>query len=221
LDPRLALSGIVVSGASAAFLVVGLAAGEPRVAGPSISGLVVGLTLLTLGLTFREPALEAISSYARALGAAARGISEDLGLLGGHELQACPGDDGVLVALAPAAVSCSSLTPGVGVTSDGTPYLALEVPKPSLEGATGLESIIALLAPAGRVTVRRSGSSIEVALDSVHPGIYLWSLGPIAPVRILTAAAVASSLGAPLRLVSEDVEEASRSYRASYEVVEA
>ncbi len=126
MEVRYVAIGSSVTAVAATFLGFGIVTGEQVVAGVSISSLVLGITILALGLTYVEPATELMRYYGSDLSALTSRFLEDLGIAGRHVLRTCFVDGGIVAVYSRKPLGCKGVRVGLGV-SGGNPYLGVPV----------------------------------------------------------------------------------------------
>jgi len=215
MDVRLAALGVALLVASLGLLLYSLNAGLQSVAGVALSTSVLGGVLAALGITYRDPFSTALLRYSRSLNKGLTKVYEDLGLLGREVLHVCRGEDGVLVVYAQKRVPCGEVRPGVGLAGQ-VPYVAVQISGPAPETSDPQEALREL-GLADAIRVYRSESEVVAELVGIRRELVGEEWGPINPIQVLTAAILASAVGADL--VREEEEYTGGLYRARFKVL--
>jgi len=215
MDVRLAALGVVLLVASLGLLLYSLNAGLQSVAGVALSTSVLGGVVAALGITYRDPLGVALLRYSQSLNKVLTKVYEDLGLLERETLQTCRAEDGVLVVYTQKRVPCREVRPGVGLAGQ-VPYITVHVSKPAPETSDPQEALREL-GLADVVRVYRSEGEVIVELVGVRRELVGGEWRPINPVQVLTAAILASAVGADL--VREEEEYTGDVYRARFTVI--
>jgi len=215
MDVRLASLGIVLLIASLGLLLYSLNAGLQSVAGVALSTSVLGGVVAALGITYRDPLGVALLQYSRSLNKVLTKVYEDLGLLERETLQVCRAEDGVLVVYTQKRVPCREVRPGVGLAGQ-VPYIAVHIRGPVSEASDPQEALREL-GLADIVRAYRSENEVVVELVGIRRELVGGEWRPINPVQVLTAAMLASAVGASL--VREEEEYTGDLYRARFRVI--
>jgi len=215
MDVRLAALGIALLVSSLGLLLYSLNAGLQSVAGVALSTSVLGGVVAALGITYRDPLGAALLQYSRSLNKVLTKVYEDLGLLEREVLQVCRAEDGVLVVYAQKRVPCREVRPGVGL-AEQVPYLAVQIGASAPETSDPQEALREL-GLADVVRVYRSEGEVVAELVGIRRELVGEEWRPLNPVQVLTAAILASTVGADL--VREEEEHTGDLYRARFRVL--
>ncbi len=208
MEWRYLAAGANVAAFSLALFVIGYLTDTTMLEGIAASGLIVGIVLLVLGFTYTEPAERLYDFFSTSLGGLVERIAEDTGLLESGTLSACPREESVIVVLhrEPQPV-CSEYVPGLLVSSNGYPYIAIRVPSDYVyeEGYARFEDLLRYLA------VTRYGIARDVGVQFIEKGVRITLVGIPAslerylgrvadPVKTLIVAATAYAAENPVTL---------------------
>lgn len=203
------VGGSVIIAISAAAVIYSLAAGLEVVLGASLTTLVLGVVVLTTGLTYGEPLTELYRAYVKDLGRLVSKVLEDSGLLGSSRFRAC--SDGLKIVMSTKPVSCSETSLGFGLVDD-VPYLAL--PSDSVSGfevvggdlGDYLREVLSKRFRVCRgVNVLGGGGEYTVELLGVSDDASELIKSPPNYIRLLVLGMSAKYLGSDLELVGEDL----------------
>ncbi len=124
MELRYVTTGSAITAIAAVFIVFGIVTNDSTVLGVSISSLVLGLVILTLGLTYVEPASELMRYYSEDLNTLVSRFLEDLGIAGNHTLRTCLSDSNFLIVYSQKPLGCGEVRAGLGVLRSN-PYLGV------------------------------------------------------------------------------------------------
>ena len=124
MEFRYVIAGVSAILISAAFVAFSVLTGNTTVLGVSLSTLVLGIVVATIGLTYTEPLGELLKHYAVDTGILLTRLLEDAGLAGQHKLLACSSGNSVLAVFSEKKIECRDVEAGIGIRN-GTVYLAV------------------------------------------------------------------------------------------------
>jgi len=186
-----------------------LLVGIEVVLGVSLATLVLGIVVLTTGLTYGEPLVELFKTFSRDLSRLVSKVLEDSGLLSSSKFRVCLNDLKLVISAKP--VNCLSTSLGFGLVDD-VPYLAmpLDVVKDFEVVGNDLrdylrEVLIGRFKVCRDVNVLVDDGNYLVELRSVGDDVMWLVKSPINYVRFLVLGLSAKFLSSDLELVNEDL----------------
>jgi len=205
MDKRYALLGTIILIISTPFLIISLILNLEIVVGISLSTLILGITILVIGMTFREPLVtlytETISSYSKTL----LSLLQDLSLTNA-DLYGCKSNIDTMVVFSKTKPRCEDISPGIGLSQDNSPYLAIPVNISYEVMPTPEETIIEILRSrdiSRSINTYINGNHIVIELIEPRKEIIE---SPINPIRLLCIASTVYALNTSVRVVNEDIE---------------
>lgn len=217
MDTRLVTLGVGVTIISVGFTIYGLITSNNSLAGVSLSTLVLGLTLATLGLTYSDPLSEALNNYSKLLSSALIKVYEDLGLINEVVMRTCFKDGVTYVIFSKSMLPCSDVSPGLGVVK-GVPYIAFSLNNLTVE-AEDLEAALTKFGIANAVSVKEEAGELVVELRGVRKDLISGGWRPLNPVQVLLPAYITSYLRKGVAVTKQEFVEGL--YRVRLKVVEA
>jgi len=215
------ISGSLIIAVSAVAAIYSLITGLEVVLGASLTTLVLGIVVLTTGLTYGEPLTELYRTYVRDLSRLVSKVLEDSGLLGGSRFRVCLNDFKAVISTKP--VSCLETSLGFGLVND-TPYLALpldSIPRFEVVGSDLRGYLSEVLTRKFRVCrgVNVLGGEGGYTIELLGVGGDVLELIKTPPnyIKLLVLGMSAKFLGSDLELVSEDL--ISNNYVVKFRVV--
>jgi hypothetical protein len=171
---RYLAAGANVSGFSVALFILGYLTNSAMLEGIASSGLIAGVVLLVLGLTYAEPFERLYSFFSETVAGLLERLVEDSGLLDKGDIGACPRSDSVIYLIhSSPAPPCRDAAPGLLVASDGSPYIGIKISRDHVyeEGFQSLEDLLRYLA------VTRYGFAKDVGVQSTENGVRVTLIG--------------------------------------------
>jgi len=202
------ISGSVIIVISTVAVIYSLITGLEVVLGASLTTLVLGIVVLTTGLTYGEPLTKLYRTYVTVLSRLVSKVLEDSGLLGSSRFRVCLNDFKVVISTKP--VNCLETSLGFGLVND-VPYLALpldSIPKFEVVGSDLRDYLNEVLSREFRVCRGVNvlvGDVYTVELLGVSEDALELIKTPPNYIRLLVLGVSAKYLGSDLELVSEDL----------------
>lgn len=211
MEGRYLVSSVVITTLSTIFIVYGAAVASYQIIGVALSSMVVGVVLLTIGVTHSRPIEELLKLYSDDLNMFATRVLEDVGIVGSHKIKLCIEKKAVV--FSEKLVECSSVAPGVGIIN-GVPYVALpisstiKVVSKLVEGSSELAEVIRKLAIDAGGVCRTLSIYIEdgvVAVEMSELTKYAEEImkHPVNIVRLAILASTAIHLNSNAEIVEE------------------
>jgi len=215
------ISGSIIILISTTAAIYSLITGLEVVLGTSLTTLVLGVVVLTTGLTFGEPLTELFRTYVRDLSRLVSKVLEDSGLLGSSRFRVCLNDFKVVISAK--SVNCSETSLGFGLVND-IPYLALpldSISKFEVVGSDLKDYLVEVLSRKFRVcrgvNVLGGDDGYTVELLGVSDDVLELIKSPPNYIKLLVLGMSAKYLGSDLELVSEDL--ISNNYVVKFRVI--
>ncbi len=219
MEARYVIAGAIGTVVSSVFAVYALLSGNSMVLGVSLSTLILGITVLTLGLTYVEPLGELLKKYSKDMNMLVTRFLEDSGIIGNYRFKLCVKDGKYYAVYSSSNVKCGNVNSGVGV-SDSAVYLAIPLTNLSLSiGEAGeaeeipnirdyLESILTKTFNICRsIVAKASGKEVHIELIALSREAVELMRSPVNPVRATVALAVSKYFRKPVEIAEEDIVE--------------
>ncbi len=217
MEYRYLLAGINISLVSIVFIVFGIFSNNSIVLGTSLSTLVLGILLTTIGLTYIPPLHELLKNYSNDLTIFANKLLEDSGLVSNHEIRICYSNDIIQAVFTNGAIDCKKVLPGVGVVNNVS-YISFPVKDlvSVLETEYSIGEGVDLRDYLRDILVNRYIISRDIIVDK-EDGVFkieLWSLTkdardllnkPVNPVRIIVPVCVSRFFERNISVVDEEI----------------
>ncbi|RLG82186.1 MAG: hypothetical protein DRO40_08275 [Thermoprotei archaeon] len=217
MEYRYLLAGINISLISIVFIVFGIFSGNSIVLGISLSTLVLGVLLITIGLTYVPPLHDLLKTYSNDLTMFANKLLEDSGLISSHEIRICYNKDIIQAVFTNGAIDCRKVLPGIGIV-DNVPYISFPVKDivSILETEYSIGEGIELRDYLKDILVNRYIVSRDIIVDRENSvfKIELWSLTkdakellnkPVNPIRIIVPVFVSRFFERNIIVMDEEI----------------
>ena len=217
MEYRYLLAGINISLVSIVFIVFGIFSGNSIVLGVSLSTLVLGILLVTIGLTYIPPLRELLKTYSNDLTIFANKLLEDSGLVSSHEIRICYNKDIIQAVFANGAIDCRKVLPGIGV-ADNVSYISFPIKDlvSVLETEYSIGEGVDLRDYLRDILVNRFVVSRDIIINREN-GVFkikLWSLSrdaidllnkPFNPIRIIVPVFVSRFFEKNITVMDEEI----------------
>ena len=216
MEYRYVVTGASVTAISAVFIAFSIFTGNNVVLGVSLSTLVLGVVLLTLGLTYVEPVSELMRYYVGDLDIFVTRILEDMGIASNYRFKVCFNEGKVFAVFTNGGIKCGDISLGVGIIGDSA-YVAipltnvvsridklLEVSRPELIDYVR-EVLVSTYGICRDVRVWRESNLITVELILMSREAKQLMKTPINPPRMTTLLALARYFNSSVEIVEEDI----------------
>ena len=217
MEYRYLLAGINISLVSIVFIVFGIFSGNSIVLGVSLSMLILGILLTTIGLTYVPPLHDLLKTYSNDLTVFANKLLEDSGLVSSHEIRICYSKDIIQAVFANGAIDCGKVLPGIGIVNNVS-YISFPVKDivSVLETEYSIGEGVDLRDYLKDILVNRYVVSRDIIVDREN-GVFkieLWSLTkdardllnkPINPIRIIVPVFVSRFFEKNIIVIDEEI----------------
>lgn len=220
MDYRYVVVGVNIIALSIGFIVIALLEKLELILGASLSILLLGIIVLTIGLTYVEPLDKLYRSSYRIISLMFSKILEDSNLIYNNVIRTCLSDKNLLL-VSQQGVNCRDAYPGIGVV-DGKPFIAipLSMISPTFleQGTVGhldeyeIESIvrsnILLAYNMGRdVKVNIEKDDLFITFYGLRKEVIDMVRKPINPIKVLIAAIISTYTGREVIMKSDEIIE--------------
>ena len=214
MEYRYLVAGINIALISIIFIVFSLLSSNNVVLGISISTLVLGSLLLTIGITYTPPLRDLLRIYVSDADLFINKIFEDSGLVSNHRFKICL--DRGLATFSNKNIDCRDITPGLGVVGDA---IYISIPIKSLitrttselvpESRTELldylrEVLVSRYGVCRDIIVEEGDDEVSVELISITSEARSLMNTPINPIRIAIPSIISRFLGRSIEVVHEE-----------------
>jgi len=217
MEYRYLVAGINITLISVIFIVFALLSNNNVVLGISISTLVLGALLLTIGMTYTPPLRDLLRIYVSDANLFINKIFEDSGLITNHKFKICLDRDKALAIFSNKNIDCKNITPGLGVIDD---VIYISIPIKSLitqtaselttESGTELldylrEVLVSRYGICRDIIVREENSEINIELISITKEAKSLMNTPINPIRIAIPTIISRFLNRSIEVIHEEL----------------